>query len=98
MVSHPNITANKDTNFDTSILLDLVRGATTVFTTGTRTDAGGNDDTDLVGMSFNYLDSPNTTSATTYKTQGYMDASYGDDIRFQVNNNSSSIILMEIRA
>lgn len=47
-----------------------------------------------VGM--NYLDSPATTSATTYKTQ--MRAENSSTIAAQVNSNISSIILMEIAA
>ena len=47
-----------------------------------------------VGM--NYLDSPATTSATTYKTQ--MRAENSSTIIAQVNNNTSSITLLEIAA
>jgi len=47
-----------------------------------------------IGM--NYLDSPATTSATTYKTQ--MRAENSSTIVAQVNNNTSSITLMEISA
>jgi hypothetical protein len=41
----------------------------------------------------NYLDSPATTSAVTYKTQGY-----GNDIAFQKSTNTATMILMEIGA
>ena len=45
----------------------------------------------------NYLDSPATTSATTYKTQGCLTGSYSNTaIRFQVNATTSTITLMEI--
>jgi hypothetical protein len=44
----------------------------------------------------NYLDSPATTSATTYKTQAFCDPTY--TIRFGFDNAWSSITLMEIGA
>jgi hypothetical protein len=44
----------------------------------------------------NYLDSPATTSATTYKTQAFCDPTY--TIRFGYDNAWSSITLMEIGA
>ena len=47
-------------------------------------------------VSMNYLDSPATTSATTYKTQ--MRAENSSNIIAQVNSNASSITLMEIAA
>jgi hypothetical protein len=53
-------------------------------------------------LSINYLDSPATTSATTYKTQGrpYVTTSSGT-MAFQISgspNGTSTIILMEIAA
>ena len=47
-------------------------------------------------VSMNYLDSPATTSATTYKTQ--MKAENSSNIVAQVNSNASSIQLLEISA
>ena len=44
---------------------------------------------------YTYLDSPATTSATTYKTQFKNTAALGS---FRVNNNSSTITLLEIGA
>ena len=44
----------------------------------------------------NYLDSPATTSATTYKTQAFCDPTY--TMRFGYDNSWSSITLMEIGA
>ena len=47
----------------------------------------------------NYLDSPATTSATTYKVQGKVSStSNGGQVVFQNNGTISSIILMEIGA
>jgi hypothetical protein len=45
----------------------------------------------------NYLDSPATTSATTYKTQ-YANTSSGGNVSVQSNNNISTMTLMEIAA
>ncbi len=46
-----------------------------------------------------YLDSPNTTSAITYKTQGALNAApAGSTITFQINSAVSTIVLMEIGA
>ena len=47
------------------------------------------------GMSMTYLDSPSTTSATTYKFMGRATAT-GMDFRFNYNGGQSTITLMEI--
>lgn len=90
----------------------LVRGSTTILTpladaTGPYEfgiGAGGATTTELWGRhSISYLDSPSTTSAVTYKTQGraYV-ATSSEKITFQAtggtNNGTSTIILMEIAA
>lgn len=50
-------------------------------------------------FNISYLDSPATTSAITYKTQGRIDASgASQDISFNKVSNTGSIILMEIGA
>lgn len=51
-------------------------------------------------LSFNYLDSPATTSATTYKVQAANDIGSGSSssMIFQNSSNVSQIILMEIGA
>lgn len=79
----------------------IVRGSTTVFTGGAQGDARF----DVTGASspnigdritLAYLDSPSTTSATTYKTQG-ISAFGSTTVRYQ-NTFESTIILMEIGA
>jgi len=46
-----------------------------------------------------YMDSPATTSATTYKTQGKVTSTANNSqLQFQDNNTTNSIILMEIGA
>jgi len=46
-------------------------------------------------VAFSFLDSPATTSATTYKVQGKNGT---NNLFFQINSNTSNIILMEIGA
>ena len=48
---------------------------------------------------FTYLDSPNTTSSTTYKTQAKMDITADSaGVRFNVDSGGSSMVLLEIAA
>ena len=49
------------------------------------------------GVGFNYLDSPNTTSATTYKTV-FRNVAAAGSIHAQVDTGMSTMILMEIEA
>jgi hypothetical protein len=55
--------------------------------------------TSTMAFSMNYLDSPNTTSATTYKLQGAAQTTnQSGSISFQYQSRDSQIILMEIGA
>jgi len=82
----------------------LLRGATTLMNYGTYKLIG----TQVAGTSriratvtgnITYLDSPATTSSTTYKVQGSVqNAANGGDITFQYDNAPSSITLLEIGA
>jgi hypothetical protein len=84
---------------DSGTALRILRGATEVYgmiasgfyiynpTSGTELSAY---------QSLSYLDSPATTSSTTYKTQGVGQNSAS--LYFQVNSNPSTITLMEIAA
>ena len=81
--------------------LRIVRGATSLQTT----NADGGVQLNLPSSGaltmrtctvMNYLDSPATTSATTYKTQAFCDPTY--TMRFGYDNAWSSITLMEIGA
>jgi len=80
----------------------ILRGSTAIFTGGVGSD--GHIDIGSYGspvylgdrFTMTYLDSPNTTSATTYKTQGIKN--YGNTLRYQAGNYESTIILMEIGA
>ena len=87
--------------------IKLLRGATTILEPSpTReeqfgcTIAGSVDSILLHAViSMNYLDSPNTTSATTYKTQGAVFATSGScTLTLQKTSGISTIILMEIGA
>jgi hypothetical protein len=83
---------------------NIVRGATQVFeqtsTAGGRAGTGAGGDVLLI-TSFNgkYLDTPNTTSSTTYKAQLKLSTT-SNSANVQVNNDggSSTMILMEIAA
>jgi hypothetical protein len=82
--------------------LKIVRGSTTIH----ETDRAGGitaNGTTYVALSANevliYLDSPATTSATTYKTQGaVVSATASAQAVFQENSRPSTITLMEIGA
>ncbi len=81
--------------------LKLLRGSTNIWESGNYiswAEAGGvgavkaSDQASIV-----YLDSPSTTSATTYKVQGHVShTSNNGQARFQIASNPSSITLMEI--
>ena len=76
---------------DTSLFFQILRGSTSIAVVGNYDTGGGTQITDTVtGM---FLDTPNTTSATTYKTQ--MNAGNG---YLYANSGSSVIICMEIGA
>jgi hypothetical protein len=85
----------------------LLRGATTIADYGAtnRTDyqaigAGGATSVETRGvLNVTYMDSPATTSSTTYKLQaGVNSNSNSGTITFQRNSSPSSIILLEIGA
>jgi hypothetical protein len=81
----------------------ILRGATEVYATGSSQTAGylyGNTLTSLGSGGITplcYLDSPATTSSTTYKTQGRLQTASGSCI-YQINSGTSIITLMEIGA
>ena len=88
----------KQTN-NTRIQLQLLRGASSIqvidvgigaFTNSTATNFIGS-------ISLAYLDSPATTSSTTYKTQ-FASRSNSDGVFVQTDGSASSITLMEIAA
>lgn len=85
-------------NSANGVNINLLRGATVisqVMSAGLLTDTA----LLLTGMQAgaNYLDSPATTSATTYKTQ-LSNRSASAEVRVQQANDMSSIVLLEIGA
>jgi hypothetical protein len=87
-----------DGSAENAVDLILLRGATTISTFMTR---GYRTATALLmtgyNGSVNYLDSPATTSATTYKTQ-FRNVNNTAEVRVQQANDMSTIILLEIGA
>jgi len=91
-----NQTGASKTN-DTSIGMNLKRGATTIMQNFYMGYTGTALRLDFGDMNMVYLDSPATTSATTYKTQFYSQVNVAT-VSVQQNNGTSSITLMEIGA
>jgi hypothetical protein len=88
-----------------SMALQIMRGASSVFDTGSNTSAayiaaGGATSTGLGGYAaIQYLDSPATTSATTYSTQGKVQyTTNSGTVFYQYASGKSTITLMEIGA
>jgi hypothetical protein len=84
------------TGSDTALELYLLRGATTIMNIAQLAAYTATTATNVIGAcSAVYLDSPATTSATTYKTQL---ASYAStaSAKVQYGNDVSSICLMEV--
>jgi hypothetical protein len=85
-------------------LMALLRGATKIYSEGTNSDFGmyvdGNTNLQLgIKQNFIYLDSPSTTSSTTYKTQiAVTSTASSAGIKAQPDSNMSSIVLIEIGA
>jgi hypothetical protein len=89
--------AKTSANATSGNTIKLMRGATDLITfsvyetyTGTALELYGSSGT-------NYLDSPATTSATTYKTQ-FKNEFNGNGVKVQIGGNASTITLMEIGA
>jgi len=82
----------------------ILRGSTVVFQPGDRSIGNnyinGASSASIGGVyAFTYLDSPSTTSATTYKTQGAAgDTSSDGMVRFQLESSTSVMTLIEIGA
>jgi hypothetical protein len=97
MVSHTD-NYRSGANAANSIGMKLVRGATDIYTAIREAMKSSGAGTLYVPISFNYLDSPATTSATTYKTQF---ASENNTAAIWVQQGGvavSTILLLEIGA
>ena len=87
----------KDTS-NTALLLRLLRGATSIAVFETTAAATNSSAVNLIGAcSICYIDSPATTSATTYKTQLRGDANAAA-VYVQYASSISTITLMEVAA
>lgn len=93
-----HIYANK-TSGASGAAVRLLRGATSLIESSrfAYIAVGGNNTELMVAGSMTYLDSPSTTSSTTYKTQGAISFS-GTNASFQWGTNPSEITLIEIGA
>jgi len=85
-------------NNDSHLLLRLLRGATTLTTFETLVGYTATSlSINLGTQGITWLDSPATTSATTYKTQ-FASSIAGITQRVNAENATSSIVLMEVSA
>jgi hypothetical protein len=83
--------------------LQLVRGATSIFAStssyGLYVGSGSNSAQLYISAALSFLDSPSTTSSTTYKTQLKVpNTANSGQVYAQSNSEVSSIILLEIGA
>jgi hypothetical protein len=102
-----NCWASRNATLAIGLGLQLVRGSTVIWGGVTNYNMLYSNSFTTTGLSdgfgFNaavtYLDSPSTTSSTTYKTQGlpYLSSNSGQ-ARFQWDNNVSTITLLEVSA
>jgi hypothetical protein len=91
----------RQSNGITLSLINIVRGATQIYEKVNGYGGAAVSNTTFwympVNPSMTYLDSPATTSSTTYKVQAKLnDTSSNSTLRMQINSGTSSIILMEI--
>jgi hypothetical protein len=97
-----SITTNRDATELYPAAAQLLRDSTSIFDLGYFYwfRLGGNADTAIRGTyTINYLDSPATTSAITYKTQGKVEGTANSaTVRFQSSTVPSTLTLMEIGA
>ena len=81
---------------NTGIKLAILRGATNINTFAEYTCYISSSSALIASAAGNYLDSPNTTSSTTYKIQ-FSRRDGSGTVSVQANSDSSTIILQEIK-
>ena len=95
-----NVGSDRDNN-SAACSLQLLRGSTVIQTQAyvSFIEAGGSNAVKSVGpWAVTHLDSPSTTNAITYKTQGKITStSNNGTARFQWDNGASHITLLEIQ-
>jgi hypothetical protein len=84
-------------NSNSGVQVVLLRGVTTLATFAQYETYSGTAMEMYGSCGVNYLDSPATTSATTYKTQ-FLNRFNGNGVRAQSDSTASTITLMEIGA
>ena len=96
LVMHTDVLKDSG-NQDSSVALRLMRGATELFFF--ESELGWQQTSTRISLASgtNYLDSPATTSATTYKTQ-FKNLVAAASVKVQYTNATSTMILMEIGA
>ena len=93
-----NTTAYRLSTTSQSVYVKLLRASTDLEIKKLAYVFGSSTNAELdAPVAFAYLDSPNTTSSTTYKTQGTA-ASGAGSVIFQGSSLNSSIVLLEIGA
>ncbi len=80
-----------------AVKLELFRGASSIAVIGGALLYTADSSTNIGSASICYLDSPATTSATTYKTQ-FANYNASASVGVQPNNSLATIILMEVSA
>ncbi len=85
-------------NINSSIEVALLRGATNIQMVSTRMAEEDHAANTLIGFTAAtvYLDSPNTTSATTYKTQFRNSGGVTNQVYIQLSSSTSTLCLMEV--
>lgn len=96
IVSHGTITKSNG-SANNRMALKLMRGLTDLVAFGNGLLYTATALQNRGSASFNYLDSPATTSSVTYKTQ-FANVDAGAEVQVQTNSSHSSITLMEIAA
>ena len=97
IVTQAGVLKNTGTS-DNACNLKLVRGATDLSLLSEIGKTNSNILNIVGSASITYLDSPATTSATTYKTQFASHLGAANGAFVQYNNNTSNLILMEVSA
>ena len=82
------------TTVPSGIGVQLVRDSTNVWTSGTNYDMQSRISSERVRGSWMYLDSPNTTSATTYKIQ--VSSQNGSTIYLNDDSNKTQLLIQEV--
>jgi hypothetical protein len=97
LISHGSNFKNAS-NASNSLGMQLVRGSTNIASFGRSLLYTGSAIANYGSISYCYLDSPATTSSTTYKTQFKNEDSNTSGVAVQVGSSTSTITLLEIAA